>query len=71
MDLPDDHPHAKFKDSYVVEWFLQGVTLVLARGFTIDPFTGREMSMYAVQEIKKNNERKYPRKPKPIRSRDS
>ena len=69
-DLPDDHPHAKFKDSYVVEWVLTGVTLVLARGFTLDPTTGNEMSVYAVQEIKTNDERKRPIKPKPARSRD-
>lgn len=71
IDLPEDHPHAKYVNSVVVEWVLTGVTLVLARGFTSDPFTGREMTWYAVQEIKKNNERKNPRKPKPIRSRDS
>jgi len=68
QDLPEDHPHAKFKESYVVEWVYQGFTLVMARGFTEDPLTGKGISVYAVQEIKSNNERKRPIKPKPIRS---
>lgn len=68
-DLEEDHPHYKFKGSYVVEWVLPGVTLTLARGFTIDPLSGGELSVYAVQRIRSNDERKRPIKPKPKKSR--
>ena len=64
-ELAEDHPHFKYKSSYIIQWILPGVTLVLGRGFTLDPFTGKEMSVYAVQEIRSNDERKTPRKPKP------
>ena len=68
-DLKEDHPHFKYKESFVVEWILPGATLVIARGFTLDPMTGDELSVYAVQEIRSNNERKRPIKPKPKGSR--
>lgn len=67
-DLEEDHPHYQYKDSYIVDWILPGVTLVMARGFTLDPMTGDELSVYAVQEIRSNNERRVPLKPKPRRS---
>ena len=63
--LRPDHPHYKYKSSYIVTWILPGVTLTIGRGFTLDPFTGKEMSVYAVQEIEQNEERKRPIKPKP------
>ena len=63
-DLEEDHPHHQFKGSYVVEWVLPGVTLTLARGFTLDPYSGKELSVYAVQRIRSNDERKRPIKPR-------
>jgi hypothetical protein len=64
QDLEEDHPHYKYKESYIVTWILPGVTLTFGRGFTLDPITGKEMSVYAVQRIEPNNERKRPIKPK-------
>lgn len=69
--LEESHPHARYKESYVVEWVYPGFTLQIARGFTLDPLSGKEISVYAVQEMKSNNERKKrkrPRKPKPKKS---
>ena len=63
-ELEEDHPHYKYKSSYIVTWILPGVTLTIGRGFTLDPLTGEEMSVYAVQEIEQNEERKRPIKPK-------
>lgn len=64
VDLPDDHPFKEYENSVVVEWVLPGVTLLLARGHTINPMTRKPMSVYAVQEIKKNDKRKRKVKPK-------
>lgn len=67
IDLEDDHPFKKYEDSLIVEWVLPGVTLTLARGFTLNPMTGSDMSVYAVQEIRSNDERKRKIKPSPKR----